>query len=124
MTNYFFQLILIEEIKRKSLGSDIKTFYSSLPENELRLQFISTEAALSRGSLPLIEKFLLKQNKDRKYIDKKLSELSNYDFYFSSQIIYNKIIKSIKDPGDIIDELDRQAKSGELDHELSLHMQS
>lgn len=66
--NCLFKLILIEEIKRLSKieKMSICDFYKTISDEELRLQLICVDATLSRGSLPLAEKFMIKNNIDRK----------------------------------------------------------
>ena len=119
MDNPIFKLILVEEIKRMTYNVTIKALYSSMRPNELGLQLICADATLSRGTLPLVEKLLIKKNASKEEILKKLDELSKYDFYFSSESIYKFLCKNIdanniKDE-DILSELRREALSGELD---------
>ena len=114
--NPFFKLILIEEIKRKTLNKNICEFYEELPDDELELQLLCVDATLSRGSLPLSEKIMKKMGFDENYINDKLKELSNYDFYFSDEKIYNYIINNFKKKNNVLflDELKNQAKNGQL----------
>lgn len=119
MSNAMYKLILIEEIKRKAIDSDIKTFYSSLSEDELSLQLLCVDATLSRGSLPLAESFLLSQNMDADYIRNKINKLSDYDFYLTTEKIYNHLLASLQEKKlemkDALRELNNMAVSGELD---------
>lgn len=119
MNNSLFKLILIEEIKRFAINSDIKSFYESLPEDELKFQLICVDATLSRGSLPLLEKYLLNKNVDRNEINNKITELSDYKFYSTSKRIYDRlydsIIKNDLHGIDILNELTWLAVNGELD---------
>ncbi len=115
-------MILIEEIKRKAIGSDIKNFYSSLPHNELGLQLLCVDATLSRGSLPLVEKYLKHQGFDSQHIVKKIEQLSDYNFYLSAEKIYDYVIEAVKkqsiDAVQILQFLKALAVSGELDRLL------
>ena len=98
--NKLFKLILIEEIKRFSEfpRKTIKEFYGNLDIEELLLQFLCVDATLSRGSLPLAEKYMIKNGysdvKDRK---DKLNSISDYDFYFTSEKIYNFLMEKVEE---------------------------
>lgn len=117
MSNDLFKLILIEEIKRMSIDSDIRTFYSSLSDIELKMQLICADATLSRGSLPLAEKYL--RNMKPADIDRKLEELSDYNFYFTADKIYKHLINALQNSASkdksALQLLKDMAVNGELD---------
>ena len=97
--NYIFKLILILEIERLSKIEKMRIcdFYKTISVETLGLMLFSANAFLSRGSLPLAEDFMIRDNIDRKKIKEKLDDLSDYRFYFSSDSIYSTFMKYLLD---------------------------
>ncbi len=120
MDNPLFKLILVEEIKRKAMDMSVADFYNSLPEDELKFQLICVDATLSRGSLPLVEKYLLKKGKDPAFIKNKVDEMSDYDFYSTTERIYNRLLENMEEkqipPEKLLVELLEEAVNGELEN--------
>lgn len=92
--SYLFKLFLVCEIKRQALEQTCKEYYTNITQEELMLQFMCSDATLSRGSLPLVEKFLLSQGYERDYIDKKLENMKNHHFYLDAKEIRNFFVAS------------------------------
>ena len=126
-----FCLIMIEEIKRMCKGQSIREFYSSLMKDELDLQLICTDAALSGGSLSLAEKMLIRDGiapsykalgESKKIKDKELfKRLESYYFWDTTYAIFCYLrdicIDKYEDPnyGYVYFELKEKSLSGELD---------
>ena len=95
--NHLFKLILVEEVKRFSEDEvrTVKDFYNDISLIEFELRFISCDAALSRGTLALCEKFMLKNGIPRDKIKERLNFFTkNYIFYYYSKIIYDYVIEN------------------------------
>ena len=62
--NYLFKLILIGEVKRFSNKNyiSIQEYYKNVSIDELKLQLICVDLTLSRGTLTLAEKYMIKNN--------------------------------------------------------------
>ncbi len=62
--NPLFKEILIQEVKRISMKKivPIKDYYKGISLQELKLQLICVDSTLSRGTLALAEKYMIKNN--------------------------------------------------------------
>lgn len=120
-----FKLILIQEIKRLAEEKTIKQFYALISLKELSLQFLCVDAILSRGSLPLAEEYLISKNYDSNDIIEKLEKMKNYDFYFTTELIFNFLKKEIEkfnlEGIDIIIKLKELADEGILDYQSTIN---
>ena len=120
-----FKLILIQEIRRLAEEKTIKQFYALISLKELSLQFLCVDAILSRGSLPLAEEYLISKNYDSNDIIEKLEKMKNYDFYFTTELIFNFLKKEIEkfnlEGIDILIELKELADEGILDYQSTIN---
>ena len=120
-----FKLILIQEIKRLAEEKTIKQFYALISLKELSLQFLCVDAILSRGSLPLAEEYLISKNYDSNDIIEKLEKMKNYDFYFTTELIFNFLKKEIEkfnlEGIDILIKLKELADEGILDYQSTIN---
>lgn len=120
-----FKLILIQEIRRLAEEKTIKQFYALISLKELSLQFLCVDAILSRGSLPLAEEYLISKNYDSNDIIEKLEKMKNYDFYFTTELIFNFLKKEIEkfdlEGIDIIIKLKELADEGILDYQSTIN---
>lgn len=94
--NYIFKLILIEEIKRFSNKDNIsiQEYYKNISLNELKLQLICVDATLSRGTLALAEKYMIKNGLSKNEIKERTDILSDkYIHYLYSQKIYDELLE-------------------------------
>lgn len=97
--NPLFKEILINEIKRisKKNYTPIDKYYNDIDLEELQLQIICVDATLSRGSLALAEKYMIKNNVEKEEIQKRINKFSkNYIFYLYAKNIYHKFINIIE----------------------------
>ena len=102
--SYLFKLFLVCEIKRQALEQTCKEYYTNISVLELTLQFGCSDATLTRGSLPLVEKFLINKAYDREYIDKKLEDMENHHFYLDAKEIYDFFIALYPNPKELSNE--------------------
>ena len=120
-----FKLILIQEIRRLAEEKTIKQFYALISLKELSLQFLCVDAILSRGSLPLAEEYLISKNYDSNDIIEKLEKMKNYDFYFTTELIFNFLKKEIEkfnlEGIDILIKLKELADEGILDYQSTIN---
>lgn len=120
-----FKLILIQKIRRLAEEKTIKQFYALISLKELSLQFLCVDAILSRGSLPLAEEYLISKNYDSNDIIEKLEKMKNYDFYFTTELIFNFLKKEIEkfnlEGIDIIIKLKELADEGILDYQSTIN---
>lgn len=98
------KLFLVCEIKRQALEQTCKEYYTNISVLELTLQFMCSDATLSRGSLPLVEKFLLSRGYEGEYIDKKLENMKNHRFYLDAKEIYDFFVAAYPNLKDLSNE--------------------
>ena len=119
--NYLFKLILIEEVKRFSNKNyiSIEEYYKNISLNELKLQLICVDATLSRGTLSLAEKYMIKNDLSKDEIKERLYKLSNnYLHYLYTKNIYDKLLAVCKsiDGLDLLIKFKELAENGYYEH--------
>lgn len=114
--NCMFKLILIEEIKRFSNKENIsiQEYYKHITLNDLKLQLICVDATLSRGTLALAEKYMIKNGLSKNEIKERISFLSNnYNHYLYSIKIYDKLLENYNNSNvDILTKFKELAENG------------
>lgn len=119
--NYLFKLILIGEVKRFSNKKfiSIHEYYKNISIDELKLQLMCVDATLSRGTLALAEKYMIKNGLSKEEIKERLNKLAyNYNHYLYSKNIYDKLLELCKniDGLDLIIKFKELAENGYYEH--------
>ena len=119
--NYLFKLILIGEVKRFSNKNyiSIQEYYKNISIDELKLQLICVDATLSKGTLALAEKYMIKNDLSKEEKKERLNKLaSNYIHYLYSKNIYDNLLAVCKsiDGLDLLIKFKELAENGYYEH--------
>ena len=119
--NYLFKLILIGEVKRFSNKNyiSIQEYYKNISIDELKLQLICVDATLSKGTLALAEKYMIKNDLSKEEKKERLNKLaSNYIHYLYSKNIYDKLLAVCKSIAglDLLIKFKELAENGYYEH--------